>query len=134
MKKGIWFVVATCFYFILVSTAFAEQGWWIQIVGTTQATKVGIQTGPSKHDNECWGGWKKGESYNIRIRDKDQGYNHLFIQINNEEKVQVDAVVMYDDRSLKEYHFNGDMENHEIDRRPPNPISPPSSGFSRPDK
>jgi hypothetical protein len=95
----------------------SPSGWWIQIVGTTNATQIGIQTGPSKHDNEVWGSWKSGDAMEVPIRDKDQTYNVLFVQLNNPQEKQINANVLYGNKLLQEFSFDGKMENHTIDRR-----------------
>ena len=102
---------------IAITTPAVESGWWIQIVGTTQADTVNLRTGPSQYDAEAWGVWHRGEPMSIHLREKDQGYNHLFIQLSNPQKKQIDAIVMYGDKLVKEYHFTGASESHEVDKR-----------------
>ena len=102
---------------IAITTPAVESGWWIQIVGTTQADTVNLRTGPSQYDAEAWGAWHRGDPMSIHIREKDQGYNHLYIQLSNPQKKQIDAIVMYGDKLVKEYHFTGASESHEVDKR-----------------
>src|SRR5438132_11124705 len=92
-------------------------GWWIEVYNETEASKLVLQSGPSRDDNGVWGNWQRGGPNRIPMPEEQQNFNVLFVQITNPEKKQCEAAVLYDGQVKKRYAFDGTHEWHNVDRR-----------------
>jgi len=93
-------------------------GWSVTVCNeTTEATRVTIQSGPSKDDNEVWWEWKREEGRDHdykRLPDGQQGLNRIYLKAINPQEKQVNLCVKYDDVQVKHYDFDGKDEDHEM--------------------
>jgi hypothetical protein len=92
-------------------------GWSVRICPQTVSSRVGLQSGPSRDDNEVWGEWVKGSGQNeIRFPAHQQGLDPIYFQANNFQEQQVELCVLYDGQVKKHYSFDGENEWHNIER------------------
>jgi hypothetical protein len=90
-------------------------GWSITVC-SSDASKIGLQSGKSKDDNIVWGEWKStdGTPKEFTVPEAQKDLDRIFVQLNNPDEKQCEVCLKKGGTTVKHFSFDGKNENQTV--------------------